>query len=328
MARSPDGETSFLSTERSLSLPLGRHISKEGISGYYLDFSSKAPSPDWPPPWLASRAHQIHVETIQWALGCHERYLDGQGDRWLGAALEAGSYLLEEQEQEGPLRGGWVHRSAIPHTYCLDAPWLSGMAQGEGASLFLRLHRASGDSRFEEGARLALLPLGKEVAEGGVLAALNGGRLPEEYPTNPPSHVLNGAIFALWGLYDAATALGEPAPRQSFEEGVATLAGNLHLYDTGYWSRYDLFPHPMPNIASAAYHRLHIDQLEALHLVAPREELSDLARRFARYRESHVNRARAFLAKSAFRLLVPRNRLLANRLPWSHRGRPELHTAL
>ena len=42
--------------------------------------------------------------------------------------------------------------------------------------------------------------------------------------------------------------------RRLFEEGVTTLARNLHRWDTGQWSRYDLFPHPVPNVASPAYH--------------------------------------------------------------------------
>jgi hypothetical protein len=103
-----------------------------------------------------------------------------------------------------------------------------------------------------------------------------------------------------------ATGLGDETAARSFREGAAALAGSLERWDTGYWSRYDLFPHPLTNVSSRAYHQLHIDQLLALHMLAPHSEFDDLAARFEGYRESRLNRARAFAAKAAFRLRVPR----------------------
>jgi hypothetical protein len=180
------------------------------------------------------------------------------------------------------------------------------MAQGEGASLLVRLYLETGEERLAEAARLALRPLAIPVAEGGVAAALDGRELPEEYPTDPPSFVLNGAIFALWGLYDVGTGLGDAEVSGAFEEGVDALAASIDRWDTGYWSRYDLYPHPMVNVASPAYHTLHIDQLEAMGRIAPRPQLQAALERFRRYATSAPARARAFAAKAAFRLRVPR----------------------
>ena len=202
-----------------------------------------------------------------------------------------------------------------------SAPWVSAMAQGEGASLFVRLHLASGEAAFAEFARRALAPMAVPSGEGGCMALLAGRPFPEEYPTSPPSFVLNGGIFALWGYADVAWGLGDEAARESWEQGVDLLASEIARYDLGYWSRYDLYPHPVVNVASAGYHALHITQLEAMRLLAPRPEFDRAIEAFRRYEASRLCRARAFARKALFRLLVPRNELLARRLPTSPAAR-------
>ncbi|HUT77848.1 MAG TPA: D-glucuronyl C5-epimerase family protein, partial [Polyangia bacterium] len=251
-----------------------------------------------------------------WGLGCHERFLAGDGESWLEAARWVAGELRELQQRGGPQEGGWVHDFPYKHTYSLSPPWLSGMAQGEGASLLVRIYRAYGDDSYAEAAVSALAPMEKSVTGGGVAAVLGSGRLPEEYPTDPPSHVLNGAIFALWGCYDVAVGLGDPGAAQLSQEGIAALAGALGRYDTGWWSRYDLFPHPVLNVASPVYHRLHINQLRSMSLIDPDPRFRATAERFERYAEMRRNLARAYSLKVLFRLAVPRNRWLAYRLPW------------
>jgi heparosan-N-sulfate-glucuronate 5-epimerase len=307
----------FFSSASSFSLPVGPHIEPGSANGYYIDFRIKADAPSWPPDWLPPRPQQLHVDVIQWGLGCYEHYLAGAGDEWLAAARDCGVHMVEIQELDGPARGGWLHTHPYRHTFPLKPRWISAMAQGEGASLLVRLHRSTGEERFAERARLALEPLERRYAEGGVAAPLDGRPFPQEYPTDPPSHVLNGAIFAILGWYDVAVALGEQPAMRRFEDAVDTLAANVHRWDLGYWSRYDLFPHPVVNIASSSYHALHVNQLRALGEVAPRPELERTAERFSAYAESRFNRRRAFARKALFRLVVPRNTFLASRLPWS-----------
>lgn len=309
------GAPNILSTASSFSPPVGSHISASGVGGYYIDFSLKADEPRWPAAWLEPAGRQLHVATAQFGLGCVERHLAGDGDEWRDTAVAVADHLLSDQSPDG----GWPHGMPMPHSYWLQPPWLSAMAQGEGASLLVRVHQMTGDERYAEAAARALEPMRVPVRDGGVRAELAGGFFPEEYPSDPASFVLNGAIFALWGCRDVGLALGNEHAAALYKEGIETLAASIDRFDTGYWSLYDLFPHPIRNVASGAYHQLHLTQLRAMQLVTPRPEFAAAIDRFESYQRSRLHRGRATAQKVLFRLLVPRNDRLALRLPWSHR---------
>ena len=281
------------------------------VRGYHIDFRVKAHERGWNPERVAP--HAFWVVTAQWGLGAYERFLAGDGERWLEIALRIGRHLVERQRGDG----GWAYEVPFPHTFRLRAPWLSAMAQGEAASLLVRLHRETGDGEFAEAAVRGLAPMSVPAEEGGVLARLDDGVFLEEYPTTPPSFVLNGAFFAVWGCYDVWKGLGSDDAGRLFGEALATLTANIRRWDTGFWSRYDLYPHPIANVASSMYHVLHLSQLDAMDRIAPHPQLTAARERFAGYLESRASRARAFAQKAAFRLLVPRNPKLAARLPWA-----------
>jgi heparosan-N-sulfate-glucuronate 5-epimerase len=179
------------------------------------------------------------------------------------------------------------------------------------------VHAETGDERYAEAARRALRPIGVLSADGGASAPLDDRPFPEEYPTDPPSFVLNGAIFALWGLRDVAVGLGDGEAARAFEAGVDALAESIPRWDTGRWSRYDLFPHRVTNVASRAYHELHVAQLEAMNELAPRTELAAAAERFATYAASPARQAGALARKVLFRVAEPRNARVARLLPWA-----------
>lgn len=313
----PPGRQSSFGTTGDFVAPSGSRIDPLHPAGYYIDLRAKADSPHHPPVWWPRMASEPRVVVAQWALGCWEHYLAGDGDRWLEAARWAADRLLEQQHRDGPSAGGWTHEYSYRHTYRIAPPWMSGMAQGQCASLLVRIHDATGDERYAEAALAALGPMRKRVSEGGVAGEIEGGWVPEEYPTQPSSHVLNGAIFGVWGVYDVAAALGDRDADALAREGIATLAASLHLFDTGFWSRYDLYPHPVANVASPMYHRLHINQLRAMTSISTDARFAATADRFEGYAGSRTGLARAYAHKIVFRTLVPRNRWLAHRLPWS-----------
>jgi hypothetical protein len=308
----------------SFRLAMGSHIDPKEIRGYYIDLREKAEAAAWPPPWFPFPGFHRYIAVGQFGLGAYERYLFGDGDAWLAAAVAAGEHLVEAQVQEGHRAGAWEEPEPYRHTFRMRGPWVSAMAQGHCASLLVRLHRATGGDAFAEAALRALLPYRSPVTSGGVQALLDGRPFPEEYPTDPASYVLNGAIYAIWGVYDVAVGLGDADARAELEELVDTVAENIYRWDLGYWSRYDLYPHPMiTNVASASYHALHVNQLRALDLLTPRPALADAAARFDRYANRPVDRLRGLVHKVAFRLVVPRNQRIAQRLPWTHPEQPQ-----
>jgi hypothetical protein len=301
---SQSGLGRFLSI--SFNQPLGQRISPDGVHGYYIDMRVKAKSPVWPSPDLPPLEDALHVVVAQWGLGAYEHWLETGREEWLAAARAACDYFVGIQRTSGPLAGAWTHEWSFPHSFHLDPGWVSGMAQGEVASLLVRVHSETGEDAYAEAALNGMRPLTVPSSEGGVGVELEGGPFFEEYPTSPSSMVLNGGIFALWGVRDVAVALGDADAGRLFEAGLGALAAGIGRWDLGYWTRYDLYPHARVNIASNAYHELHVDQLAATNAVAARPQLVDAEARFRRYYERRLNRARAFAGKVAFRLAVPR----------------------
>jgi heparosan-N-sulfate-glucuronate 5-epimerase len=309
----------FFSSDSRMSLPVGSRVDPAGVAGYPIDLRVKAASPGWPGDEVPTFTRH-YVEVAQYGLGCFERWLAGEGDRWLEAALTTGRFLIAEQDPSG----SWLHKQRFPHTFPLPARWCCGMAQGEAASLLVRLYLETGEEVFARTAQSAIRPLSRPLAEGGVMARIARGRCwPEEYPTSPPSFVLNGAIFAWWGVRDVAVGLRDREAAAAFEAGVDTLVESLPRFDLGWWTLYCLYPFPVPNVASTFYQALHATQLEAMNILAPRPELKETSERWRGYLQSEGARRRALLKKMMFRLLIPRNRLLAHRLPWN-RGHPAL----
>lgn len=308
----------FLSSAKSFFLPRGTRFVPGRISGYYIDMRVKAGEPDWPPAWMSEQG-DLYVDVAQWALGAYERYLAGDGEVWLSAAMKAGEELLRAQQQGGRLDGAWSHRFPYPHTFPVAAPWISAMAQGEGASILVRLYLETQREQFADGARRALGPIDVPQSEGGAQGMLGAEPFPEEYPTDPSSFVLNGAMFALWGYYDVGVGLGDSDALALWNTRVGTLAANLHRWDAGFWSRYDLYPHVMMNVASSFYHALHISQLEAMSAITAHPQFEAMRGRFAAYAGSKLCQTHAFARKALFRVAVPRNHLMARRLPWIRR---------
>ena len=126
-------------------------------------------------------------------------------------------------------------------------------------------------------------------------------------------------MWALFGLYDLAHADGDldgdvrAAAAEAFEAGVASLVAQLPEYETGRgWSTYDRYPHPIQNVASPFYHRLHVEMLRATERLAPYERLAEeLAATSDRWEQALAQplvRATAVARKVGFRLVKPRRK--------------------
>jgi hypothetical protein len=212
---------------------------------------------------------------------------------WLAAHLEPNAHGVAV----------WNHHFNWEYRDTLKAPWYSALAQGQGISLLVRAHKESGDARYLDAARQAFASFQHPIEEGGVGFTDEFGDLWfEEYIVSPPTHILNGFIWALWGVYDYFLATRDSSAQELFSRGVRTLLHNLDRYDLGFWSLYEQSGTRLPMVASRFYHQLHIVQLRVMHRLTGEEAFAQVADRWENYARSRTKRTRALCYKSAFKL--------------------------
>ena len=232
--------------------PLNRKAGDTGADHYYLDLRAKA-TPHVRP--LVTGHGELVAPTAtafaQSALGWWERHLGGDPEarpRFLERARE----LVAAGER---LDAGlaWRYELNVPK-YGIEGSWYSAMAQGQAASVLVRANAVTREDAHAEAAVAAVRAMTDLGERLGVAVPTAAGIAYEECPSDPPSLILNGWIFALWGLYDVATALGDDASGQAFEAGARTLASTIDQYDTGWWSKYSLFTGRGVDLAKPTYH--------------------------------------------------------------------------
>ena len=147
------------------------------------------------------------------------------GDKlWLNRAIRQGQQLIAIHTERS---GSWWFPYSFPWTYydrTLKAPWYSGMAQGQALSLFVRLAEATGNSMWDNAATHTVSSFTQQYSANAPWSSLviDHHLYFEEYAGNqPPLLVLNGHIFALFGLYDYWRRTGD-ATAASLIDGAAT----------------------------------------------------------------------------------------------------------
>lgn len=284
------------------------------LDGYYNDLRIVATGYGGPERAAAAlhemtldrhRANAVSIAQV--GLGAWQ--LARKEPQWLPVVGRASEWLRNESAVDGR----FAYFFAPPDTWRLAPPWYSAMAQGEAISLLVRAAATFDDHEYASAAWRALIPL--LDPDFGLISETAEGPVLQEYPTQPPAHALNGWIFALWGVHDAWISAGAGSPpdlrtraADAFQSGIKALARRLARYDLVLgWSRYDLFPHRVTNVASPFYHRLHIEQLRATARLCPEVEAFPL---FADRWTTGLRRPPALIMalarKGAFRMLEPR----------------------
>jgi heparosan-N-sulfate-glucuronate 5-epimerase len=271
-------------------MPPGLFFERDVVRGYFTDFRAKTVSPEADSP-----SRLLPADKAQLALGWWDRSL--AGDRGAIERFHDICRLLEKSAEIRENEWRWPYHVSAPK-YNVGPPLYSALAQGQVASTFVRAYLVTADSRYAEIALRAVEPLVQEA--GSDLVSLTGaGPVLEEHPSNPPSHILNGWIYGLWGLWDVALGIGDDAARRTYHASLACLRQMLDRYDIGWWTRYSLYPHLLPDLAKPFYHRLHIDQVEVLYRLTGFEEFGRAARRWRGY-DNHVYRIAAITQKAMF----------------------------
>jgi heparosan-N-sulfate-glucuronate 5-epimerase len=284
---------------------------REELGDYYMNFARKADyagvRDDRGIPLLNYHAgiglQYNPIAVAQYGLGNYNLFQATGHPARQARFLAAAEWLAGNQERNAAGLAVWNHHFDWEYRTPLKAPWYSALAQGQGISLLVRAHRATGDSRYLKAAADAFETFLEPVEKGGVTCVDEAGNTWfEEYITSPPTHILNGFIWASWGVYDFYLATSSSAAKTLFAKAMDGLAANLQNYDTGFWSLYEQSGTRMKMLASPFYHSLHIAQLLILHRLTGCEVFRRFARRWEGYRLDKRKRIRAMVEKGIFKL--------------------------
>jgi hypothetical protein len=270
-------------------LPVGQRADASTVRGYPVDYSPKTYSPGAAVPETLAPAG-----LAQRGLGGWGRHLAGEtGAR--DQFLRVCRLLAETGERTG---AGllWRYSDALPK-YGLGPGWLSALAQGQAASTLVRAYVETGEECWAELAGAAADPLLDQ--ESALVSSTPDGPVLEEVPSEPASHVLNGWISGLWGLWDLGSATGERRASRAFADGLECLERRLDRYDTGWWTLYSLYPHRLRDLAKPIYHRFHVTQMRGMHRLTGSARFGVAAERWAAY-DTPIRRGMALTQKGLF----------------------------
>ena len=284
----------------------------DSLGEYYMTFLEKA---DYEGPFDQAGIPQLDyrgdlgvqynpIAVAQYALGNYNAWRRGSDPVRRATFLRTADWLTDNLERNDHGLAVWHHDFDWEYRDLLVSPWYSGLAQGQGISVLVRAHAETGEQRYLERARQAFEALVTPLKDGGTLWRWpDGGVWIEEYIVDPPTHILNGSIWALWGVHDFHLATGDQRASQLFRTATSTLASKLGMYDTAYWSLYELSGTRLPMLASPFYHRLHVAQLRCMHRLTAQSGLLEYADRWDAYTRQRSNRVRALAGKALFKAL-------------------------
>jgi hypothetical protein len=162
----------------------------------------------------------------------------------------------------------WHHNYPVTECDC-KPPWKSALSQGLILSLLVRTYHLTKKEEISELAERVAISMKTPVHEGGFLYINgNGDYWFQEYMGNC-GYVLNGFIFAMWGVYDYYLYSNDQVYKMIFDECINTLRNNLKYYDwrmgTAKWTVYDLKD---KNPVELEYHKMHIRLLKNLYMIS------------------------------------------------------------
>jgi hypothetical protein len=237
------------------------------------------PNPPLPPTWTPTDSDGIKMRWWNGRLYYHPVELEEIALRYLNGYDHTGNrtYLAWARRYAAKIRELSIDSSGalfVPYRFDyasegLHAPWYSGMAQGMAISVYVRLFRITGDLSALDSARrfFASFRRGGPNSQPWVSRAGADRYLwIEEYPRNDRwDRVLNGFMYAIYGLYEYWQLTRYAEARHVLEGTLTTLKANIHLYRVpGGVSYYDLYHYTR----HVKYHFIHIDQLRHIALMS------------------------------------------------------------
>lgn len=245
----------------------------------------------------------------QFGLAIFHTWLKTKSEEDKRRFLKIADWFIANKESSEKLGDHWLTHVPKPEFRMMD-PWPSAFAQSRGIAILLRAWQITGKSEYLQTADRALTIFNVSAGEKGVTTFTDVGPLYEEYPTHFLTGVLDGSIFALFGLYDYVRAVEDnKEAKRLFDDGCTALKKLLPRYDLGYWLRYNLCAEPFyPKLdpATIMYFRMIGTQLDLLTRMSGDPAFSEFAEKWRTY-DKRRNILRMYLHK--FQALRKLNRL-------------------
>jgi hypothetical protein len=241
----------------------------------------------------------------QYALGFYDLYVNSKELKYKEIFLKQADWFVKNIRIIENDIGLWEYNFDFEYHTGLKAPWRSALAQGQGISVMARAYALTKNRIYLETATKAFGAFEKEISEpGGVTYTDDKGYIWfEELIFTPPTHVLNGFIWALWGVYDYYLLTNNQNALRLFNEAVRTLEDNIHRYDIGFWTVYHLLPTKLKMVVSPYYQRLHIVQMEAMYRLTGKPIFKEYGNKWQKYFSNRLYRSIALCWKCLFKLL-------------------------
>lgn len=266
----------------------GKCYSVNQIKGYYNNLTEKITRFQVPGNEIPITHHDngtveyFSIAIFQYGLAAYDLWILNNDKSNLEKFKNCVDWAMENQENSGAWKTFDKQNSKHPY---------SAMAQGEGISLLVRAYVMYKNESYLHAAERAADFLLKDRTEGGVCEHLNSQLFLYEFTYLPI--VLNGWIFAAWGLFDIYKITQKKIYEDSLICTINTIASNLSLFDCKYWSKYNL----AGNISSPFYHKLHIAQLKVLYMITGNRVFFEYAARWEKQLSNKLYFGYAFLKK-------------------------------
>ena len=243
------------------------------------------------------------IAIAQWGLGNFNKWILQKDLDSKNKFIKCADWLVENVVKNDFGIFVWMHNFDFEYRDTLKKPWYSGLAQGQAISVLVRAHKLTKDDKYKRVAKLAIKSFETSIYEGGVVYVDKSSfKWIEEYIVEPPTHILNGFIWSVWGVYDFAIYFKEKKYFDLFKEFKKTLSEKLNTFDTGYWSKYEHSGTFISMIASSFYHKLHIVQLKILYNLTKDEVFNFYSNKWLKYQGNYLFRKIALIQKVFFKV--------------------------
>ena len=244
------------------------------------------------------------IAISQWGLGNYNLWKDNNSQIRYINFIKVADWLVDNLIQNRKGLYVWTHNFNWVYKQTLVKPWYSGLAQGQGLSVLVRAYYETKNEKYLKAIKRVYQSFLIDVKKGGVTHTDHNQDIwIEEYIVDEPTHILNGFIWGLWGIYDYWLLTKDKNVKKLFDKYIDTIKKNLKSYDIGYWSLYELSGLKIKMRASIFYHRLHIVQLKILYSMTNINKFEETAIKWNNYFSIKINTYKATFMKILFKIL-------------------------